>query len=115
MGAEHVIELDYENFDGEVFGTDKPVLVEFYSESYYSCRQVDGIVDALAGEFEGKIVFGRVDMDANWQTAEDFDVRRAPTVLLFQHDRVVDRIEEPKTRSEYQQSLYELITQYWVI
>jgi thioredoxin 1 len=115
MSAGQVIDLDYENFDDEVYGNDKPVLVEFWSESCYACRQLDGIVDALADEFQDKIIFGRVDMDANWDTAGAYQVKTAPTVLLFQNDQVVQRMDGPKTRAEYRQSLCELIAQYWVI
>ena len=115
MSESQVIDLDYASFDGEVYGSEKPVLVEFWSEKHYSCREVDGILDALSIEFSGKIVAARVDMDAAWQTAEAFGVKRAPTVLLFQNDRVVERMDGPKTRSEYRESLCQLVAPYWVI
>lgn len=115
MSSDQVIPLNYENFDDEVFGNDKPVLVEFSSESNYACRELEAIVDGLAGEFAGKIIFGRIDMDSNWDTAEAYDVKTAPTVLLFQNDHVVERIDGPKTPSQYRQSLHEVVSQYWVI
>lgn len=115
MSADQVVELNYENFEDEVFGTDKPVVVEFLSENYLACRQVEGVFDALAKEYGEQIVFGRVDMDANWQTAEAYDVKTAPTVLLFQHDRLVQRMEGQQDEREYRQALHELISPYWVI
>ena len=103
MSENQVIELDDGNFDDEVFGIGQPVLVEFYSQGSYSSRELSGIVDDLAGEYEGKVRIGRLDVDANWQTAKNVEVSSVPTVLLFQNDRVVERIDSPKTREEYQQ------------
>jgi len=115
MSDSQAIELDDGNFDDEVYGIDQPVLVEFYSQGSYSCRELSGIVDDLAGEYEGKVRVARLDVDAHWQTAKNVEVSTVPTVLLFQNDRVVERIDSPKTREEYRQALNELVAQYWVI
>ena len=115
MSSEHVVELNYENFEDEVYGGEKPVVVEFLSESYLACRQVEGVFEAFAQEYGEQIVFGRVDMDANWQTAELFGVKTAPTVLLFQHDRLVQRLEGQQDERQYRQALHELIAPYWMI
>ena len=115
MSSEHVIELNYENFDGEVLGKDQPVLVEFWSEGSYACRELSDIIDDVAGKYAGQVTVGRVDAETNWQTAQEYEVRTTPMVLLFQNDRVVERIDGPKTRAEYEQALNELVARYWVI
>ena len=115
MSEAQVLELDDANFDDEVYGCDQPVLVEFFSEESYMCRELSGIVDDLAEEYAGKVRICRLDVGANWQTARALEVNNVPTVLLFQNDRIVERIVSPKTREEYQQALNELITEYWVI
>ncbi len=115
MSSEHVVELNYENFEDEVLGNDQPVLVEFWSEGSYSCRELSDIIDDVATAYAGKVTVGRVDVEANWQTAQQYDVRTTPMVLLFQNDRVVERIEGAKTRAEYEQALNELVARYWVI
>ena len=115
MNSRHVIELNYENFDDEVFGKDQPVLVEFWSEASYACRELSDIISDVADKYAGQVNVGRLNVDANWQTAEQFDVRATPMVLLFQNDRVVERIDGAKTRGEYEQALNELIARYWVI
>jgi thioredoxin 1 len=115
MNSRQVIELDYENFEDEVFGNDQPVLVEFWSETSYACRELSGIIDDVAEHYAGKVTVGRLNVEVNWQTAERFDVRSTPMVLLFQNDRVVDRIDGVKNRDEYEQALNELVARYWVI
>ncbi|MFV1966519.1 MAG: thioredoxin family protein [Pirellulaceae bacterium] len=115
MSDGQVFELDDANFDDEVYGCGQPVLVEFFSEGSYSCRELSGIVDDLADEYAGKVRIGRLDVEANWQTARTLEVSTVPAVLLFQNDRIIERIIRPKTREEYRQALNELVTQYWVI
>jgi len=113
--ADQVLELDDANFEDEVFGSEQPVVVEFLSESYLACRQVEGVFEAFAKEYGEKIVFGRIDMDANWQTAEEYDDKRAAAVLLFQRDRLGERIDGPRDERQYRQALHELISPFWVI
>ena len=115
MSSEHVIELNYENFDDEVLGKDQPVLVEFWSEGSYACRELSDIIDDVAGKYAGKVTVGRLDTEANWQTAEQYQVRSTPMVLLFQNDRVVERIDGTKSREDYEQALNEVVARYWVI
>jgi thioredoxin 1 len=115
MNGSHVIELNYQNFEQEVFGSDDPMLVEFYSEDAYACRALDGVLEDLANEFSDRVRIGRVDKDADWQVAENYQVKAAPVVLLIQHERVVERIEGPHTREDYRQAICELISQHWVI
>ena len=49
-----VIELSDDNFDDVVFSNQDPVLVEFWSEGSYACRELDGVIDRLAQEYSGK-------------------------------------------------------------
>ena len=115
MNKEEVIQLDDENFDEEVFSGDDAVLVEFYTEDSYTCRELSDMLDRLAREFRGKVRIGRIDADENWQTAKTYEVTTVPSVLLLHKQRVVSRIEGPKTLEEYRQALNELIAEHWVI
>ncbi len=110
-----VIELSDANFDDEVFSGSDPILVEFWSEGSYACREVEGVLDRLAEEYRDQVRVGRLDADASWQTAEQYDVRTFPTVLVFQNGRVVDRIEGARSPTDYRQAVHEVIAQHWVI
>lgn len=115
MSAGQVLQLDDESFDDEVFVGDEPVLVQFYSEDSYPCRELSDMLGRLASEFNGKVCIGRIDADENWQTAKTYSVTTVPCVLLFAKQRVVERIEGPKTLEEYRQALNELVSEHWVI
>ncbi len=115
MTQNAVIELSDADFDDEVFASDEPMLVEFWSEGSYACREVDGVLDRLAEEYQGRVRVGRLDAESNWQTAEQYEVRSFPTVLVFQNGRVVDRIEGARSAADYRQAIHEVIAQHWVI
>ena len=84
------IEITDANFD-EIISGDKPVLVDFWAEWCGPCRMVGPVVEELAGEFEGKVIVGKVDVDANPQTSMKFGIRSIPTLLVFKNGQVVDK------------------------
>ncbi len=110
-----VIELSDATFDDEVFDGSDAMLVEFWSEGSYACREVQGVLDRLAEEYRDRVRIGRLDAEGNWQTAEQYDVRVFPTVLVFQNGQVVERIEGSQSASEYRQAIHEVIAHHWVI
>ena len=84
------IEITDANFD-EIIAGDKPVLVDFWAEWCGPCRMVGPVVEELAGEYEGKVVVGKVDVDANPQTSMKFGIRSIPTLLVFKNGQIVDK------------------------
>ncbi len=72
-----------QNFNTDVLKADKPVMVDFYADWCGPCRLVSPIVDELSVTYEGKIIVGKVDVDANSKVAGDYGVMSIPTVILF--------------------------------
>ena len=50
------------------------------------------IVEQLAGEYEGKLRVGKLDVDVNQRTAARFNIRSIPSILFFKNGQVVDTI-----------------------
>lgn len=81
-----------DNFKQEVIESDKPVLIDFWAVWCGPCKIIDPIVEELTNEYEGKIKFGKLDVDNNQQTAIKYGVRSIPTLLIFKDGKIKDTI-----------------------
>ncbi len=84
------IELTDANFD-EILQSDKPVLVDFWAEWCGPCKMIGPVVEELAGEYDGKAVIGKLNVDENPQVAAKFGIRSIPTLLVFKNGEIVDK------------------------
>lgn len=84
------LELNDSNFD-EVISGDKPVLVDFWAEWCGPCKMIGPVVEELAGEYEGKAIVAKLNVDENPLVTARFGVRSIPTLLVFKNGQVVDK------------------------
>jgi thioredoxin 1 len=56
------------------------------------CRMIAPIIDELAKDYAGKVVFGKLNVDENPKTAMRFDIMSIPTLLIMKDGKEVDRI-----------------------
>ena len=71
-----------QNFDTEVLGSDKPVLVDFWATWCGPCQIQGPIVEELADE-QTAVVVGKLDVDAEEDIAGRYQIMSIPTVILF--------------------------------
>ncbi|MDI9645255.1 MAG: thioredoxin [Archaeoglobales archaeon] len=82
---------DSRNFD-ELVSKNTNVVADFWAEWCGPCRMVAPIVDELAKEYAGKVLFLKVNTDQNPKLAARFGITAIPTLLFFKNGRVVDRV-----------------------
>ncbi|HMT11750.1 MAG: thioredoxin [Ignavibacteria bacterium] len=88
----HPIEFTDANFDQEVLKSDVPVLVDFWAVWCGPCKMIAPFVEELAGEYQGKVKIGKVDVDNNPNISMTYGIRSIPTILIFRDGKIADQI-----------------------
>ncbi|MFV0564293.1 MAG: thioredoxin [Flavobacteriaceae bacterium] len=103
------LEITDETFEETVLKSEKPVLVDFWAAWCGPCRMVGPVIEEISGEYEGKAVVGKVDVDANQEFAAKYGVRNIPTVLVFQNGEVVARQVGVAPKAAYTEAIDALL------
>jgi thioredoxin 1 len=86
------------NFETDVLGSDKPVLVDFWAEWCGPCRMIAPTVEAIAEEYNDKAEVYKMNVDENMNVPQQFGIRGIPTLILFKSGKEQERIVGAVTR-----------------
>jgi thioredoxin 1 len=64
------------------------LVVDCWAEWCGPCRMVAPVIEGLARDYEGQIVFGKLDVDHNPGVAERYRIMSIPTLLIFKGGRL---------------------------
>jgi thioredoxin 1 len=92
MASDKVKTFSDSEFDSAVLKAQTPVLVDFWAEWCGPCRMIAPTVEALAGELDGRLVVGKMNVDENPMTPSRYGIRGIPTLLLFKGGQVVETV-----------------------
>lgn len=92
MAGNNLVEFTDQNFDEQVLKAGKPVLVDFWAPWCAPCRMIAPTVEAVAGEYAGRAVVGKVNVDENQSIASRYNIRGIPTLLLFRGGQVQEQV-----------------------
>jgi len=85
------IEVTDATFEGTV--QNHPlVVVDCWATWCGPCHMVAPIIEELARDYAGKVLFGKLNVDKNPATAMQYQIMSIPTLLVFKHGKLVDKI-----------------------
>ena len=105
MASNAIVEVTDANFDSDVLKSDKPVLIDFWAAWCGPCRAIAPIVEELAGEYQGKVKVGKMDVDRNGATPMRYKVTGIPTLLIFKNGQVVEQLVGYRSKDDIQKAL----------
>ncbi len=85
----------------EVVESPIPVFVDFYTDYCPSCLQMIPVIEAVAGNFVGKMKFVKVNALEFQELAEELVVPTVPTFLVFKDGKMVARVNEIMNKKEF--------------
>jgi thioredoxin 1 len=66
-------------------------LIDFYADWCGPCKIMAPIFAEIEKDYEGKVEFQKVDVEANGEMAAKFGVMSIPTFVILKEDKEVDR------------------------
>lgn len=85
-----VLELTDSNF-AEAVKKYPLLVVDCWAEWCAPCKMVAPVIEELAEDYQGKVTFGKLDVDGNRSVAARYQIASIPTLLIFKNSRLVDR------------------------
>ncbi len=81
-----------EQFDEIINDADRPAFIDFWAEWCGPCKMVGPVVEKLAKEYDGRMTFAKVDVDALPKVSRRYGVRSIPTLIIFRRGKPATRI-----------------------
>ena len=85
------IHVTDEAFEKSVINSEIPVIVDFWAPWCWPCKMVAPILDKLAKEFAGKVIFAKVNTDEHAEWASKYGVQGIPTMMFFANGKLIHR------------------------
>ncbi|MCX6665335.1 MAG: thioredoxin [Euryarchaeota archaeon] len=84
----HITDAD---FDQHV-KTHTIIVIDCWAPWCGPCRMLTPIIEELAKEMQGKLVFGKLNVDENQQTSIKYNIMSIPTLLIFKQGKLIDQL-----------------------
>jgi len=79
------------NWQSDVLGSDKPVLVDFWAEWCAPCKAMVPDLEATAQAYAGRLRVGKLNVEENETVPFQYGITAMPTLLLFKGGKVVEQ------------------------
>ena len=104
-----MVEFTQSNFNAEVEQPNLPVLVDFWATWCAPCLKLMPVVEELAQKYNGKMKFGKVNVENSPQIAQKFGIRSIPTLLIFKNGKIMAQITGAQPKKNIEEKILEVI------
>lgn len=89
--SDNILHLKDSDFDKQIIEAKGVALVDFWAEWCMPCKMVAPAVEAVAGDYAGKVKVAKVEVDEAGETASRFNVMNIPTLIFFKDGKEMSR------------------------
>ena len=90
--SDAVTSVTNDTFESVVLQAQGLVMVDFWATWCGPCKIVAPVVEELSKEYEGKVVFAKVNTDENSDLATKYNIRGIPTLMFFKEGKLLDQV-----------------------
>jgi thioredoxin 1 len=103
-----MLNITTENFEAEVLKADKPVLLEFYSDSCIPCKRMSPILAEIDEENDGLTV-AKLNIRFGGDIAKQYEVKASPTIVFFKNGEEVNRVRGVAKKADLEAIIEEVL------
>lgn len=104
-----IVVLTDANFENEIKQASTPVLVDFWAPWCGPCKAVAPVLEELAGEYQGRLIIAKMNVDENQATPARFGVRSIPNMVILKAGQEIGRIIGSRPKNELKAALDPLL------
>ena len=83
------------------------IIVDCWAAWCGPCKMIAPVIEELAKEYAGKVVFGKLNVDENPKIASEFGIMAIPTLFIFKNGEPVDVIQGAMPKPYFEAKLKE--------
>ncbi|MBQ2003159.1 MAG: thioredoxin [Bacteroidaceae bacterium] len=100
--------INDENYEA-IAAEGKPMMLDFWATWCGPCKKIAPDIEALAEQYEGQVIVGKVDVEEAIDLAAKFKIRNVPTILFIKNGEVVDKQVGATTKDKFEEKLKALL------
>src|SRR5262249_28265367 len=91
--ADNYITVTSEDFAEKVLNAPQMVIVNFSASWSSSCQILDPEFEVISKQYQGRVIFAKLDVDGNEELTGQWNVDGVPTLIFFHGGQEINRIK----------------------
>lgn len=108
-GQGATVSVSAATFAEQVLQSELPVIVDFWAPWCGPCQQMAPVFEKLAEQYQGSILFAKVNTDDEQQLTAQYQITSLPTTALFWQGQLVDKFAGALSEAQLQSLAYQFL------